>query len=120
MSSSSILILATRGTYGRDDDAFGAMMVANAALAKGIDVTLVLLEDGIAMAKKGQDPAGIGMPNNLDELNDFIDLGGRLVVISESLDERGISRDELISDVEILSLSDLNKIIEENDISMTL
>lgn len=120
MSNNSMLILATHGTYGRDDDAFGAMMVANAALAKGLDVTLVLFEDGVAMAKKGQDPAGIGMPNNLNELKDFIDLGGRLVANSESLDERGISIDELISDVEILSYNELYEIIDENKISITL
>ena len=55
MGLNSVLIYATHGTYGRDDDAYGTMLAANAALAKGMDVTLVLVDDGVAMATKGQD-----------------------------------------------------------------
>lgn len=120
MTANSLLIYATRGTYGRDDDAFGAMMAANAALAKGLDVTLLLVEDGVAMVKKGQSPAGIGMPNNLTELDDFRDLGGRIVAVKESLEERGISNDEIIDDVDILSFHELVSVIEGNSISLTL
>ena len=68
MNKNSLLLFVTHGTYGRDDDAFGAMLAANSALAKGVDVGIILMEDGVAMAKKGQDPNGIGLPNNLNEI----------------------------------------------------
>jgi sulfur relay (sulfurtransferase) complex TusBCD TusD component (DsrE family) len=83
MSPKSLLVIGTHGTYGRDDEAYGTLMVCNAFLAKSIDTTLVLLKDGVCMAKGGQSP--IGMPNNLDELKDLLDLGGRLICIEESL-----------------------------------
>ena len=63
MGMKKLLIYATHGTYGRDDDAYGAMLAANAALAKGLDVILVLVEDGVAMAKAGHSrgaPGGAG------------------------------------------------------------
>ena len=120
MTSNSLMIYATHGTYGRNDDTYGAMMLANAALAKGMNVTLVLVEDGVAMVKKHQNPAGIGMPNTLTELDDFKDLGGKIVAIKESLDERGISIKEIIEDVDIISFNEIVTIIEDNSISLTL
>jgi sulfur relay (sulfurtransferase) DsrF/TusC family protein len=119
MGMKKLLIYATHGTYGRDDDAYGAMLAANAALAKGLDVTLVLVEDGTAMAKAGQDTAGLGLPNNLDELADFSDLGGRLVVAGEHLEERGIGKEELIDGCELIPLAGVAGLLAEHDVTLT-
>ena len=115
----SLLINCTHGTYGRDDDAFGALLAANAALAKGMNVTLVLVEDGVSLVKKGQNPAKIGLPNNLAEITDFKELGGRLIAISESLEERGMLKDELVQGVEVVSVKDMISIIEKHSLSLT-
>ncbi len=119
MAMKKLLIYATHGTYGRDDDAYGAMLAANAALAKGMEVTMVLVEDGVAMAKAGQDPSRLGVPNNLDEMADYIELGGRLVLVREHLEERGIGEGELIDDCEIIPLAGVVGLLEEHDISLT-
>lgn len=115
----SLFIYCTHGTYGRYDDSFGALLAANAALAKGMKTTLVLVEDGVSMIKKGQNPGKIDLPNNLNEINDFIELGGQLMAIKESLDERGISEDEIVDCVEIISLKDVIGIIEQHSLSLT-
>lgn len=119
MGLNSILIYATHGTYGRDDDAYGTMLAANAALAKGMDVTLVLVDDGVAMAKRGQDTAGLGLPNNLDELADFTELGGRLVAVEEAVEERGMTREELVEEAEVMPMKDIVRRIVEHSVTLT-
>ena len=119
MGMKKLLIYATHGTYGRDDDAYGAMLAANAALAKGLDVILVLVEDGVAMAKAGQDTAGLGLPNNLDDLGDFAELGGRLVIVEEHLEERGIGKGELIEGCEFTPLAGVAGLVAETDVTLT-
>jgi len=119
MKSNSVIIFCTHGTYGRDDDLYGALLASNAALAKGMKVTLVLVEDGVLTAKKNQNPSKIGLINNLDELQDFIDLGGRLIVEDLSLEERGLSKNEILEKSETMSLRDISKLVEEHDVSLT-
>ena len=120
MTMTSLLIYNTHGTYGRDDDAFGALMAANSALAKGLGTTLLLVDDGVLMAKKGQDTGKIGLPNNLHDLQDFMDLDGRLVVTRECMEKRGISEDELFEGAEMVSLKDIPGILEDHTVSITL
>jgi tRNA 2-thiouridine synthesizing protein D len=117
MTEGPILLLVTHGTYGRDDEAYGALLAGNSILAKGMETTLVLLDDGVYMAKTGQQPQG--MPNNLTELQDFIALGGTLLCIKESLETRGLSQDELVPDAQIIALIDLLPIIDSHPLSLT-
>ena len=119
MKTSSLLIYCTHGTYGRDDDAYGALLQANHAVARGMDVTLVLVEDGVLLSKKDQNPSKIGLPNNLDEINDFIELGGSLIVCKESLHERGVNYDELIDGAEIVPFLNIFYLIEKSEITLT-
>ena len=119
MKTSSLLIYCTHGTYGRDDDAYGALLQANHAVARGMNIALVLVGDGVLLCKRGQDPSKIGFPNNLDEIKDFIELGGRLIVIKESLEERGIHNDEIIEGAEITPFLDIVDLIEKNEITLT-
>jgi len=119
MGHNKILVYVSAGTYGRDDDAFGAILASNAALAKGMKVTMVLVENGVCMAKTGQVPAPIGFPNNLDELTDFVDLDGRLLVSEDALQKRGISREELIEGSEVVTSRELAEIIQEYPLTLT-
>ena len=119
MPARSILVQCGHGTYGRDDDAYGALLAANAALAKGLDVTLVLIDDGVLMAKLGQDPSGVGLPNNLDGINDLLELGGRLVVVGESLRERGLGKEDIVEGAQVLTLAQLVPLIEEHSVTLT-
>ena len=119
MKTSSLLIYCTHGTYGRDDDAYGALLQANHAVARGMNVTLVLVEDGVLLSKKNQNPLKIGLPNNLDEIKDFIELGGKLIVIKESLEERGVKDSEIIDGAKITPFEEIIDLIEQNEISLT-
>jgi predicted peroxiredoxin len=119
MKTRSVFIYCTSGTYGRDDDAYGAVLLANHAVARSMTVTMVLAEDGAVMGMKKQNPGKIGLPNNFTELQDFLELGGRLVIIKESLEQRGISKEEIIDGAEILPFLDIINVMDQHDISVT-
>ncbi|MCI0497344.1 MAG: DsrE family protein [Thermoplasmata archaeon] len=115
----NVLIIAAHGTYGRDDDAFGTMLMASSALSKGVDTTLVLVDDGASMAVKAQDTSRLGLPNNYDEAAVFIDLGGKLFVMRGAMEERGIREDELLDGARIIDEAGLAGLIVEHDVTMT-
>ena len=119
MKSDTILIICTHGTYGRHDDLYGALLTANAALAKGLLVTIFLVEEGVFACNKNQNPSKIGLPNNIDELNDFLELGGRLIIDKESIDERGIKRDDMIAGAEIIQIKNIDDVIKTHNVSLT-
>lgn len=119
METRDLLIICIHGTYGRDDDLYGALLTANAALAKGLNVTLFFIEEGVFACKKNQNPMKIGLSNNLDELNDFLELGGNLIVDNNSIDKRGIKKEELIDGVEIVDIKKINGIIKNHNVSLT-
>jgi sulfur relay (sulfurtransferase) DsrF/TusC family protein len=115
----SVIFMITRGTYGRFDDAYGAILVANAALAKQQAATLMLIGNGIYLAMKDQEPSDIFLPNNLPEISDFIELGGRILVHRESMDKRGVAREELLEDIEMIKDNRIVTEIEKHKVSLT-
>src|SRR3990172_1190653 len=89
-NSWSTLILLKRGTYGHWDDAFSAIQVGNAVLAVEESATMLLMDDGVYFAVRGQDPSGIGLTNNTSFIEDFLELGGRMLALRDSLEKRGL------------------------------
>ena len=115
----SVLIMITRGTYGRFDDAYGAVLVANAALAKQQAVTMMLMGNGIYFVTKNQEPSDISLPCNLPEISDFIELGGQILVHRISMEKRGVDRDELIEGIELIEDDRVITEIEKHNVSLT-
>lgn len=114
----SYLLAVAHGTYGHNDDAYGALLVANGILARGWDATLLLREDGVYMALKGQDPNDIGLDNNLKHLADLLDLGGRIYIMAPSMEARGIDRGDLIDEVEVIGPERMVEIVDDHDFCM--
>jgi len=115
----SVLFMMTRGTYGRYDDVYGAILVANAALAKQQDATMLLINDGIYLALKDQEPSRIALASNLPEISDFHELGGRLLAHRESVDKRGIEPADLIDGVDFIDNDRIVHEIEKHNVSLT-
>ena len=114
-----ILIALMHGTYGHHDDCYGAIQLANAIVAKGGEVTLFLRRDGVYFAMKGQDPTGLGLPNNLEEISDFLELGGTIKVDSNALASRGLELEDLVEELEIIDSSRVIELIEEHEFCLT-
>lgn len=113
------LILLARGTYGHYDDGFSAIQVGNAVLAEEEKATLLLLGEGVYFAVRGQNPTDLGLPANTHYLEDFLDLGGRLLALKTSLEQRGLGKEDLVEGVEIISYPEMVREIEGHRVSVT-
>ena len=118
-NSRATLIVLTRGTYGHHDDAFSAVQVGNALLAEEERATLLLVEDGVYLAVKAQNPSALGLPNNLNYVEDFLELGGRIVAVESALRKRGLTAESLVEGVEVAPYSRLVKEMESHAVSVT-
>ena len=81
------------------------------------DVSVVFVDDGVYQLKKGQDTAGINMKNFSPTFRalDGYDVE-KLYVEKESLEARGLSENDLVVDVEILSADELREIMAAQDV----
>ncbi|MDO9536985.1 MAG: DsrE family protein [Thermoplasmata archaeon] len=114
-----IMISLMHGTYGHHDDCYGAIQLANAIVAKGGEVTLFLRSDGVYFAMKAQNPTGLGLPNNLAEISDFLELGGTIKVDSNALTSRGLEPRDLIDEAEIMDSALAIDLIEQHEFCLT-
>lgn len=81
------------------------------------DVSLVFLDDGVFQLKKNQDTAGIGMKNfsNTYRALDDYDIE-KIYVEKESLDARGLTSDDLIIPVEVLTSEQMREKMAQQDV----
>lgn len=84
------------------------------------DVSVVFADDGIYQLTKGQDTAGIEMKNFSPTYRalEMYDVE-KLYVEKESLEERGMTADDLIVPVEVLSSAQLQDLIEDQDVVLS-
>ena len=84
------------------------------------DVSLVFSDDGIYQIKKGQKTDAIGMKNFSPT---YRALEGydveKLYVDKESMDERGLTADDLLVDVEIISRAKMADLMDDQDVVMS-
>jgi tRNA 2-thiouridine synthesizing protein C len=84
------------------------------------DVHLVFTDDGVLQLKKGMDTAAIGMKNFSKTYRalEGYDIE-KLYVDQESLDERGLSEDDLLVDIQVVSRADMAKLMDDMDVILT-
>ena len=81
------------------------------------DVSLAFLDDGVYQLKKSQDTTAIGMKNfsNTYRALDDYDVE-KIYVEKESLDARGMTEDDLIIPVEVVSTEKLRDIMAQQEV----
>ena len=84
------------------------------------DVSLVFLDDGVFQLKKSQQTKGIEIKNFSPTYRalDGYDVE-KLYVEKESLDARGLTEEDLLVDVTILSSAELGALMEEQDVVLS-
>lgn len=115
----AVLIFLTRGTYGRYDDGFSAIQMGNALLAMLVPATMLLLDDGVYFGVKGQNPRGLGLPNNINYIEDFLELEGRILALRSSLEKRGLYEEDLVEGIQIIDSPQLVKELASHRASLT-
>jgi tRNA 2-thiouridine synthesizing protein C len=81
------------------------------------DVSLVFLDDGVFQLKKNQDTTGIGMKNFSNTYRALDDYEvEKIYVEKESLEARGLTSDDLIIPVEVLTSEEMREIMAQQDV----
>ena len=81
------------------------------------DVSLAFIDDGVYQLKKNQDTSDINTKNFSKTYGalEMYDVE-KLYVERESLEQRGLSEDDLMVDVKILTSDEMKKIIDEREV----
>jgi len=97
--------------------ALECLEVVLVAAAFDQDVSVVFVDDGVYQLKKNQDTTGIGMKNfskTYGALDDY-DVE-KIYVEKESLDARGLTADDLVIPVEVLSAGEMREVMAQQDV----
>lgn len=114
-----ILILLTQGNYGHYDDVFSAIQVGNAVLAVELPATMLLLDDGVYFGVRNQDPRELGLRSNLYYIQDFLDLGGRMLALRGSLERRSLSTEDLVEGIQVIDAAQMAREVEAHRATVT-
>ncbi|MGW8248692.1 MAG: sulfurtransferase complex subunit TusC [Acidiferrobacterales bacterium] len=84
------------------------------------DVCMVFIDDGVYQLKKDQDTDGIEMKNFSKTYRalEMYDVE-KLYVDKQSMEERGLTEDDLLVDVEIKTTDELTALMEEQDVVLS-
>ncbi len=84
------------------------------------DVTVVFADDGVFQLKKGQDTEELGMKNFSPTYRalEMYDVE-KLYVEKESLQARGLTEEDLVVPVEVMSSSEIGKLMEQQDVVLS-
>ena len=112
----TVVIEISHPPFGHENT-FAALYVASASLSKGHEVTVVLRGDGVYTGRKGQvEPLDkINLPPTENQVEDIIELDGRVVVDKSALDMRGIDPQELIEGIEVIDINEIHDIILDHE-----
>ncbi len=84
------------------------------------DVSMLFIDDGVYQLKKEQSPDGIDMKNFSKTYRalEMYDVE-KLFVERESLEERGLSAEDLLVDVEVIATADVKALVDEQDVVLS-
>lgn len=115
----SILILATKAPYGTEDFFAGARL-ALAMLASGSisRSTVLMVGDGTLNAVAAQNPGAIGMPSNVEAINDLTDFEGEVFVLEDDLKAR-VGDMPIVEGVKSISWEKARELIFDHELVTT-
>ena len=104
-----LIYLCTHGTEDAEKATLPFAM-ALGAQATDLDVTVVLQAGAVLLAVKGEAEHVIarGMASLKEQMDEYLGNGGRIAACSACLTARKIGREDLLPDVEVVSVSWLN------------
>jgi sulfur relay (sulfurtransferase) DsrF/TusC family protein len=125
MNNKDILIVVRHGPYGGFQAAEG-LRHANGAISLGLRPIVVLIDDGVHLAKAGQNPGGSQWLSLGDTLEEIVARGlygnkespSEFYVEKESLLERDINPEELVEDVELIDHQRVSELMALNRLQL--
>ncbi len=108
-----IVFLIRSAPYGMATAAEGFRAII-ATAGMGIETHAVLVEDGVFIAKTGQQPEAIAMHSLESAYRQVSDFGAHLYIHTESAEERGVAKPETIP-ARWITLPELRDLIHSAD-----
>ena len=112
-----LAVILTKPPYG-DIQAAEAIRHALGAVGDDIDVTLLLVDEGVYLAKKGQVVDGSGYTELGESVSDLIEMGCDVYAEKVSLREAGLDAEDIINNVKIVSGYEISETVKESDKTM--
>jgi predicted peroxiredoxin len=108
----ALVIQISKPPFGHENT-FAGLFVASASLSTGLETTVLMVGDGVYTAIKRQvDPQkNISMAPTESQVQDIIDLGGRVIADEKALQKRGIEKKELIEGLEVKNTLEIQDLI---------
>ncbi len=113
----SISIILRRPPYGTVD-APEAIRHALGGIIEDMSVKLILVDGGVAAARKGQDISNTEYSSIEDGIKDCINMGIDVYVEKASLRQRHMEADDLVEGVIIANGSEIAELIKGSDTTM--
>ncbi|MBI5073739.1 MAG: DsrE family protein [Nitrospirae bacterium] len=112
-----IAMILRKPPYG-DINAAEAVRHALGAASGDWKVSLILVDGGVLLAKKGQDDTGTGFTNLESTLKDCVDMGVDVYADYLSLALQSVKEEELPAGVQVKNESDIASLLKEADQTM--
>jgi len=107
-----IAMILRKPPYG-DINAAEAVRHALGAVSGEIAVSLILVDGGVQLAKKGQDDTGTGYTNLEATLKDCVEMGVEVFVDSLSLIEQDLKKEDVVEGVEVVNESAIASLLKQ-------
>ena len=98
--------------YGQEKP-YTALRFALTGLIDGHDVTVILFQDAVFCAKKGQKPSEY--PNILEYMENAIEEGVKVIACGVCCNARGVSKDDLVDGVIIVGMHEIVEAVANSD-----
>jgi tRNA 2-thiouridine synthesizing protein C len=119
MPIENLCVIIRHMPYGRED-AFAGLRTVDVCTRQGILSTAVITGTGVWNLVRGQRAEAIGLPSNYEAAQSILDGGSRIYVDRESLEALGLSVDDIIPGVDVMSFADIAEVILEHDAVLPL
>ncbi|HET6515570.1 MAG TPA: DsrE family protein [Thermodesulfovibrionales bacterium] len=112
-----IAMILRKPPYG-DINAAEAVRHALGAAVGDMKVSLLLIDGGVQLARRGQDDTGTGFTNLESTLKDCKEMGVGVFADHLSLIDHNLKKEDLVEGVEVTNESDIVAILRKADTTM--
>jgi len=120
-----VLIIVRHGPYG-GFQAAEALRHANGAITLGFRPIFIMLDDGVYLAKEGQDPQNsswLPLDATLGEviargLYEIKDTPGEFYVEKESIEQRGLDVEQLVEGLELIDRQKVSELVAKYNLQL--
>ena len=120
-----VLIIVRHGPYG-GFQAAEALRHANGAITLGFRPIFIMLDDGVYLAKEGQDPQNsswLPLDATLGEviargLYEIKDTPGEFYVEKESIEQRGLDVEQLVEGLELIDRQRISELVAKYNLQL--